>query len=240
MLVIYSNYDFIIIKLKIMSKIFATLLLIVFSATACNNSPTSQPVLDSEKITEIIDRPNQEGEYNLAYFASGCFWCVEAIFESLEGVDEVYSGYAGGTTENPNYKQVSYGRTDHAEAVKIFYDPKKISFETLVKVFYGSHDPTTLNRQGPDSGTQYRSIAFYSNKEEKAIVERITKELNKSTYDGKITTEIKQIKKFYMAEDYHQDFERRNPNQSYVVAVSIPRLNRFKAKFPELLKKSSH
>lgn len=210
-------------------------LLITFSATACNtsNSNETSEVPRSQK-QQLLD---QNKNLSKAYFASGCFWCVEAIFESVKGVEEAISGYAGGTTKNPTYEQVSYGRTDHAEAVEVYYDPKVVSFETLVRVFYGSHDPTTLNQQGPDRGAQYRSIAFYNNDEEKAIIKRITAALNKSTFDNKIVTEIKKIDVFYEAEAYHQDYEKRNPRQSYIVAVSIPRLNRFKAKFPELIKK---
>lgn len=178
-----------------------------------------------------------------AYFASGCFWCVEAIFESLKGVEEVVSGYAGGETENPTYQQVSSGRTTHAEAVEVYYDPEQISFQTLVEVFFGSHDPTTLNRQGPDAGPQYRSIAFYRNAEEKQLIEDYIKKLDASgQFAGKIVTEVLPLDKFYKAEDYHQDYERRHPDDPYVRNVSIPRIEKFKAKFPELLKEneSSH
>ena len=172
----------------------------------------------------------------VAYFASGCFWCVEAIFESVIGVEEAVSGYAGGETKNPTYQSIGTGRTGHAETVAVYYNPKKVSFETLVTVFFGSHDPTTKNGQHPDYGTQYRSIAFYANDAEKLIIETAIAKLNKEVYDGKIVTEVTQHTKFYEAEEYHQDFERRNPNQGYVKAVSVPRLNKFKSKFPKLLK----
>jgi len=174
-----------------------------------------------------------------AYFASGCFWCVEAIFESLKGVEEVFSGYAGGTTTNPTYNSIGTGRTGHAESVEVIYDKSKISFETLVDVFFGSHDPTTLNRQGPDVGSQYRSIAFYKNEEEKEIISRKIDSLtNKNVFKKSIKTEIKKLEKFYYAEDYHQDYEKLNPNNPYVKNVSIPRLNNFKSKFSNLLKKN--
>ncbi len=174
-----------------------------------------------------------------AYFASGCFWCVEAIFESLKGVEEVFSGYAGGTTTNPTYNSIGTGRTGHAESVEVIYDKSKISFETLVDVFFGSHDPTTLNRQGPDIGSQYRSIAFYKNEEEKEIINRKIDSLtNKNIFKKSIKTEIKKLEKFYYAEDYHQDYEKLNPNNPYVINVSIPRLNNFKSKFSNLLKKN--
>ncbi|QTD37660.1 peptide-methionine (S)-S-oxide reductase MsrA [Polaribacter batillariae] len=204
-----------------------TLLLIScfgFSSKKQNNSQTAYVPQENTKV---------------AYFASGCFWCVEAIFESVNGVEEAVSGYAGGNTLNPTYEKIGTGKTGHAETVAVYYNPKKVSFETLVKVFFGSHDPTTVNGQHPDYGTQYRSIAFYKTAQEKQTIEKILKTLNNKVYNGKIATEVTKLKRFYRAEDYHQDFEKRNPNQSYVKAVSIPRLNRFKKKFPELLKKES-
>ncbi|SDU04146.1 peptide-methionine (S)-S-oxide reductase [Polaribacter sp. Hel1_33_78] len=182
----------------------------------------------------------QTKETKVAYFASGCFWCVEAIFESVKGVEEAVSGYAGGHTLNPTYKSIGTGNTGHSETVAVYYNPTKVSFETLVTVYFGSHDPTTVNGQHPDYGSQYRSIAFYSNDKEKNIIENTIYKLNKDIYKGKIATEVIQHTKFYEAEEYHQDFERRNPNQGYVKAVSVPRLNKFKKKFPELLKKNGH
>ncbi|MBT7817162.1 MAG: peptide-methionine (S)-S-oxide reductase MsrA [Polaribacter sp.] len=182
----------------------------------------------------------QTKETKVAYFASGCFWCVEAIFESVKGVEEAVSGYAGGYTLNPTYKLIGTGNTGHSETVAVYYNPTKVSFETLVTVYFGSHDPTTVNGQHPDYGSQYRSIAFYSNDKEKNIIENTISKLNKDIYKGKIATEVIQHTKFYEAEEYHQDFERRNPNQGYVKAVSVPRLNKFKKKFPELLKKNGH
>ena len=176
-----------------------------------------------------------------AYFASGCFWCVESVYESLEGVEEAYSGYAGGKTINPTYYQVISGRTGHAETVEVIYDPKVIDFATLVEVFFDSHDPTLLNQQGPDRGTQYRSIAFYQNQNEKKIIEdQISKRTEAKIYQKKIVTEVKPLSKFYYAENYHQDYEKNNPNDLYILNVSLPRLNKFKAKSPELLKKEEH
>ena len=172
-----------------------------------------------------------------AYFASGCFWCVETIYESLDGVKEVYSGYAGGSTINPNYYQVMSGRTGHAEAIEIIYDSTKVSFDTLLKVFFDSHNPTTPNRQGPDYGTQYRSIAFYTNEDEKNKIKNYINFLSTSTIFGKnIITEIKEINKFYYAEEYHQDYEKKNPNNPYVQNVSIPRYNKFKQKASKYVK----
>ena len=200
------------------------LLLVMCSSASVSNEMDAKPVNDLEGL-------------ETAYFASGCFWCVEAVFESVYGVEEAISGYAGGTKKNPTYQEVGGGRTDHAEAVEVYYDPTKIDFRTLVKVFYGSQDPTTVNGQHPDYGRQYRSIIFFQNEEERMIAEEEKKKLGESgMYDKPIATEISELTKFWKAEDYHQDFERLNPNQSYVRAVSVPRLNRFKSKFPELLK----
>lgn len=173
-----------------------------------------------------------------AYFASGCFWCVEAVFEQVNGVEEVLSGYAGGDTVNPTYSQVVTGRTGHAETTKVIYDPKKIDFETLVTVFFGSHDPTTLNRQGPDKGTHYRSIAFYQNDAEKLIIKEHIEKLTKAErYINPIVTEVKAFDVFYQAEDYHQNYEQNNPNNPYIKAVSKPRVSSFLQAYPELLKK---
>jgi len=182
-------------------------------------------------------------EYETAYFASGCFWCVEAIFESVKGVKEVFSGYAGGKEKNPTYEQVGGGMSSHAEAVEVYYDPEVISFMALVQVFFGSHDPTTLNRQGPDRGTQYRSVAFYKNDNEKKIIDDYIALLTKeNVYEGDpITTQVTQLEKFYKAEEYHQDYERKNPNNPYIRNISIPRLNRFKENFGDYLKdEASH
>jgi len=176
--------------------------------------------------------------YSKAYFASGCFWCVEAIFESVEGVAEAISGYQGGNTKNPTYEQIGTGRTGHAEAVEVYYDANKVSYATLLTVFFGSHDPTTLNRQGPDRGTQYRSAIFYQNDEEKAAIDSYIAELkSKNVFKAPITTEIAPYSTFWKAEDYHQNYEVNNPDNPYVRSVSIPRLKKFQAKFPELLKK---
>ena len=175
-------------------------------------------------------------KYKKAYFASGCFWCVESIYENLKGVKEVNSGYSGGKTTDPTYRQVMSGRTGHAEAIEVIYNPSEITFKTLVNVFFGSHDPTTLNKQGPDRGTQYRSIAFYENSMEKEIIENSITELlfNKTYY--KITTEVLKFKAFYLAEEYHQDYKKKNPYNPYILNVSAPRINKFKIDYSELLK----
>ena len=173
-----------------------------------------------------------------AYFASGCFWCVEYIYESLAGVEEVFSGYAGGKTKNPNYYQIITGVTGHAETVEVIYNSNIISFKTLLEVFFDSHDPTLLNQQGPDRGTQYRSVAFYQNQDEKKIiVDYINKLTAEKAFDKKIVTEVKPLEKFYYAEEYHQDYELNNPNDPYIINISKPRFKKFKAKSSDLLKK---
>jgi len=220
-----------------------TLFLTIATALGCNTMTKSNDTeLAEAKVPEKIQLSAEElQQYETAYFASGCFWCVEAIFESVKGVREVVSGYSGGSEQNPTYEQVAYGRTHHAEAVEVYYNPKEISFLALVQVFFGSHDPTSLNRQGPDRGAQYRSIAFYKNEDEKKIIEDYIQLLqNENVYDRPIVTEVTAFEKFWKAEEYHQDFERKNPNNSYIRSVSIPRLNRFKENFKEYLKEDAH
>jgi len=178
----------------------------------------------------------EKQEFSKAYFASGCFWCVESIYENLKGVVNVDSGYSGGSTINPTYYQVISGNTGHAETIEVVYDSSIIDFKTLVNVFFGSHDPSTLNRQGPDVGTQYRSIAFYSSNEEKNIIKNEIDRLLKNKVYKKITTEVIPFEKFYVAENYHQDYKKKNPNDLYIMKVSAPRINKFKMNFKEILK----
>jgi peptide-methionine (S)-S-oxide reductase len=180
----------------------------------------------------------EDSTYSKAYFASGCFWCVEAIFESVYGVAEVVSGYAGGSAEDANYRMVAAGVTDHAETVEVMYDTTLIDYPTLLKVFFYSHDPTTLNRQGPDRGPQYRSAIFYQNEKEKQLASAYISELESNgTYKkGSITTTLEIFTAFYPAEHYHQDYEKLNPQNPYIQNVSIPRLKRFQTKVPDLLK----
>ncbi len=210
--------------------------LIYLIISSCNIAPPK--MVDNLTTVELSNSIDPQ-EYKTAYFASGCFWCVEAIYESVYGVREVISGYAGGTIVNPNYQQIGTGRTGHAETVEVHYDPSKVDFKTLLEVFFNSHDPTTKNRQGPDSGTQYRSIAFYKDDVEKNIIVDYVKELTRNqVFDKPIVTEIKLHTVFYKAEEYHQDFEKLNPLHPYIRQISIPRLNQFKAKSPEVLKES--
>jgi len=189
-----------------------------------------------KKDIEIIHKNLIYKENNcVAYFASGCFWCVESIYEDFDGVISVTSGYAGGYLKNPTYYQVVNGKTGHAETVKVIYNPNIISFSKLVEIFFLSHDPTTKNRQGPDIGSHYRSIAFYENEDEKEIIKNYVNVLNsRKIYNNKIVTEIKQIEAFYKAEEYHQNFKKKNPNNPYILNVSNTRIKKFKTKYPFL------
>lgn len=172
-----------------------------------------------------------------AVFGGGCFWCTEAVFKMLKGVSKVLPGYAGGNTENPNYEQVSSGTTGHAEVVYIEYDPDQVSYETLLTIFFGSHDPTTKNRQGNDVGTQYRSIIFYTNDNQKMIALEFIKKINDSNQQGHpIVTEIEPLKKFYEAEDYHRDYFAKNPGNPYCEVVINPKLEKVKEHYANLLK----
>lgn len=193
------------------------------------------------KADDIIHGDNEimsNANLDIATFGGGCFWCVEAIFQELEGVEKVVSGYAGGHKENPTYKEVCTGTTGHAEVTQIYYDRTKITYDELLLAFFSSHDPTTLNRQGGDVGTQYRSVVYYNNDAEKQATESMIKKLTEEqVYSSKIVTEVSPIPKFYPAEDYHQNYFALNPNQSYCAVVINPKVAKFKKQFKEKLKK---
>lgn len=174
----------------------------------------------------------------IAVFASGCFWCSEHIFEAVVGVDSAVSGYAGGTTADPTYELVNTETTGHAESVLVYYDPEIIRFDELTDVFFTSHDATTLNRQGPDVGSSYRSILFYQTEDEKAVAENALKKFQGSFSDP-IVTEIKKLTEFYRAEEYHQDYIHHNPSTPYVLRVSIPRYEKFKKEYKGRLKENT-
>jgi peptide-methionine (S)-S-oxide reductase len=215
-------------------------LVFLFTSSQCSNAQKMTEDSSTKELKTTKEKKMSLDDYERAYFASGCFWCVEAVFESVIGVEEAISGYSGGSPANANYSDVSAGRTDHAEAVEVNYDPELVSYETLLEVFFGSHDPSTLNRQGPDSGRQYRSAIFYQNNEEKQAADKYIKEKLDEGVFSKVTTQVVPFEAFYDAEEYHQDYEQKNPNQPYVRAVSIPRLKKFQKKYPQLLKKNVH
>jgi methionine-S-sulfoxide reductase len=173
-----------------------------------------------------------------AVLAGGCFWCTEAAFEQLEGVLDVTSGYAGGSADTANYRAVCGGDTGHAEAIRITYDPGRISYEQLLDVFFDAHDPTQLNRQGNDAGTQYRSAIFYASDDEKRVAQAKIRALNqKRTFLRPIVTTLEPLTTFYPAEDYHQDYARHNPSQPYIQAVSLPKVCKVRDKHPELIRR---
>ncbi len=214
-------------------RTFATTLIIALLFSCQNTAQINkeqQAVIDADP----IEVPLENGKAK-AYFASGCFWCVEAVYESVKGVEEAISGYSGGFTDNPTYQLSNTGRTGHAEAVEVIYDPNIVSFETLVDVYFASQNPTQVNGQGPDKGSQYRSIIFYQNAEQKQIIENKKAALSKAL-NAKIAAEVYPFQKFWVAEDYHQNYEKLHPNNGYIQNVSIPRLKRFQAAMPEVLK----
>lgn len=211
---------------------FSFLLFSLLLVFACANPSQSQ----TEKDVQTLDQ-SDAGDLSIATFAGGCFWCVEAAFERIQGVEDVVSGYTGGPEKNPTYKQVSYGMTGHAEAVRVHFDPKVVSYQTLLKVFFVAHDPTTLNRQGPDVGAQYRSAAYYHNEQQKAQIEAYIKQLTDTkAFSNKIVTQVKKADTFYVAEGYHQNYYELNPNASYIRNVSRPKVEKVMKTFPELLK----
>ncbi len=182
----------------------------------------------------LNDRSNS---MEVATLAGGCFWCLEAIFDELEGVEKVVSGYSGGKTANPSYKEVCGGRTGHAEAVQIVFDPKMISYREILALFFSMHDPTTLNRQGDDVGTQYRSVIFYHDDKQRAIAEQLIMELNAAKiWSSPIVTEVAPFSAFYPAEDYHQHYFKQNATQSYCQVVIAPKLEKFRKHYSDKLK----
>ena len=167
----------------------------------------------------------------------GCFWCTEAVFSQLKGVEKVESGYSGGALENPTYEQVSTGMTGHAEVVQVTFDPYVISFKELLEIFFSTHDPTTLNRQGQDVGTQYRSVIFYHDDEQKAVAKQVIKEISEEKiFDRPIVTQLEPFKAFYKAEDYHRDYFKRHPEQSYCSVIIAPKLEKLRAHYLSKLK----
>jgi peptide-methionine (S)-S-oxide reductase len=176
----------------------------------------------------------------IATLAGGCFWCLEAVFREVDGVEKVTSGYTGGTTINPTYQEVCTGNTGHAEAVQLVFNPGKISYREILRVFFSVHDPTTLNRQGADMGTQYRSVIFYHDDRQRAVAEAVIKELTEAhLWKKSIVTEVVPLDKFYPAEDYHREYFSRHPEQSYCQVVISPKVNEFRKQWTERLKRSS-
>ncbi len=178
-----------------------------------------------------------ESIFEIATLGGGCFWCTEAVFDDLKGVISVDSGYSGGTVANPSYEQVCTGRTGHAEVVQVTFDSQAISYEDILRIFFTVHDPTTLNRQGNDVGTQYRSVIFYHNEDQKKSAEKILKEITaENIYDDPLVTELSPFKEFYKAEKYHQEYFVNNPNQGYCRVIIAPKVAKFRSHYKDKLK----
>ncbi len=211
--------------MKVLSSLLL-LFIVTFSACAQKQKKQSQNSHPSAK---------ELSRYSQATFAAGCFWHEEAMFESIKGVKEVVSGYAGGTTANPTYESIETGNTGHAETVNVYYDSSVITYPTLLKIYFAGQDPTQVNGQGPDRGTQYRSIVFYRNAAEKKLIENYIKVLQPK-YSKPIAAQVMPFTKFWQGEDYHQDYIEHNPGGGYVQHVSIPEIKKLQKQFPELVK----
>ncbi len=203
---------------------------IVFGSCAQSKQKPTKPV--SKATTETMQNSNLA----TATFGNGCFWCTEAIFQQLKGVESVASGYSGGSVKNPSYREVCDGTTGHAEVLQVLFDPTVISYEKLLQVFFTTHDPTTLNRQGADVGTQYRSAIFYHDEAQRDIAEQVKKAFAPTIWDDPIVTEITAFDKFYKAEDYHQNYFNDNPGQGYCRIIINPKVEKFRKEFADLLK----
>lgn len=201
---------------------------------ACGQDQRILEIVEREK--EFLQKTESMDDYEQITFGAGCFWCVEAVFQELKGVKAAVSGYAGGHVKNPTYREVVSGRTGHAEVVKVTFDPDVIPLQTVLEVFWSTHDPTTLNRQGADVGTQYRSAVFYNSKEQRKIAQKSKDEVATELWDDPIVTEITPLETFYQAEEYHQNYYANNPEQGYCRVVINPKLNKFRERFKDWLK----
>ncbi|MEO1527781.1 MAG: peptide-methionine (S)-S-oxide reductase MsrA [Planctomycetota bacterium] len=217
------------------ASVCKTLCAIACAIAATYSTVAAQPPTLKANTVSESEKKTQE---MVATLAGGCFWCTEAVFERMEGVNDVVSGYIGGHVVNPTYEQVCGKKTGHAEAVEVYYDPTKVTYEELLEVFFKTHDPTTLNRQGADEGPQYRSSVFYHNEEQKKAAAKYIEKLNASgEFGAKVVTLLEEATKFYPAEEYHQDFYRRNPNQGYCRAVVSAKVRKFDQSFGDKKKK---
>lgn len=203
---------------------------------SCANGQSDNPDNSRSQEITIPDEPFDPAAVDTATFAGGCFWCMEGAFQQIKGIKAVISGYSGGNEPNPGYRQVGSGETGHAESIQIYYDPKEISYKTLLDIFFVAHDPTQLNRQGPDVGPQYRSAVFYHNEKQKKAAEEKILELQGAVFAKKIVTEVSPYQGFWPAESYHQNYEMLHPNNPYIQEVSRPRIEKVRKSFPKLLK----
>jgi len=224
-----------------MKQLMIISILSIFAILSCsqkNGSVNASAKMDDGKNPRIANYIKGKGyeKYSVATFAGGCFWCTEASFERINGVVDVISGYSGGHIDHPTYKQVCTHTTGHAEAIQIYFDPEVVTFDKLLDVFFVAHDPTTLNRQGPDRGEGYRSAIFYQNEKQKELIDAKITALNKSTFSNKIVTQVDKYEEFWVAEEYHQNFYELNPRQSYVYNVSRPKVEKVMKVFKDILK----
>lgn len=216
--------------MKLTISILAATILIAGNSCGQKRKQQETPIMANQTVKEGLE---------VATFGTGCFWCTEAVFQNVEGVEKVESGYSGGKVKDPTYKEVCSGLTGHAEVIQLTYDPKKISFDELLEIFWKTHDPTTLNRQGADVGTQYRSAIFYHNEEQRQLAEKYKQELDKSgAFSDPIVTEITPFSVFYKAENYHQNYYNLNGDAPYCSFVIQPKVEKFKKVFKDKLKKS--
>jgi len=213
-------------------KIFFLFTALLITISGCKESTSQNYINEKEKVNQTA-----HSKLQLATFGSGCFWCSEAIFERVKGVTSVFSGYSGGKVDNPSYEDVCSGNTGHAEAVQIKFDPAIVSYDELLEIFWKTHNPTTLNKQGADVGTQYRSVIFYHDDNQMKKAENYKSELNNAKiWKDSIVTEISPFKKFYPAEKYHQDYYEQNPNQGYCSFVITPKIEKFEKVFKDKMK----
>lgn len=219
-----------------MGRAFAYVVFVAVIAVNAGNRVSAETARNKGRAMNSNESREGSAKEEVATFGAGCFWCVEAVFEQLKGVTKVESGYSGGMVDFPTYEQICTGRTGHAEVCQIHYDPAVIRFEDLLEVFWKTHDPTTLNRQGVDEGTQYRSAIFYHTEEQKRVADAYKKQLDAAkTWDRPIVTEIVEFQKFFPAEGYHQNYFRQNPHQSYCSLVIKPKVTKFKKEFRDKL-----
>ncbi|MFP4091843.1 MAG: peptide-methionine (S)-S-oxide reductase MsrA [Cyclobacteriaceae bacterium] len=218
---------------------YLSLIISTFFLLACNSEQQAQSKLQPSEFTvEPASISASEAEkLDTATFAAGCFWCVEAVFERVKGVKSVVSGYAGGNQPNPTYQEVAAGKTDYAETVQIYYNPEEVNYQQLLEIFFATHDPTQLNRQGPDVGKQYRTEIFYHDARQQELAQEYMQQLSESgKYEDEIVTRLSPLDEFYVAEDYHQNYYENNPNDRYIVNIAVPKIKKFKKNFPDMLK----
>lgn len=222
-----------------MFQMFVMGLYSLLAGCQMNTPSVSTQNLGQNTVLTMQDTTKYEG-LEVATLGGGCFWCIEAVFDELKGVEKAVSGYSGGTTDNPTYREVCYGNTGHAEVINVYFDPNVISYEDILRVFFHIHDPTTPNRQGNDIGPQYRSAIFYHSPAQKAAAEKIIQEIEKSgLWDNKIVTEVTNFTRFFKAEDYHQEYYKMNGYQPYCAYVITPKMAKFRKEFKDRLKSTS-